>query len=95
MKTLILGAVLGAVGLWAYGRIKTLGTINWLGRILYLAGIFSLLFGIETFTGSMIEHEAQAGWMGLLGFGFATVVLFIMALRYGISQKHDSERGGS
>ena len=42
-------------------RSKELGTINWLGRILYLTGIVSLLFGIETFTGSMIEHEARRG----------------------------------
>ncbi len=93
MNTLILGTVLGAVSLWAYGRIKALGTINWLGRILYLSGILSLLFGIETFTGSMVEHEAQAGWMGLGGFGFLAVILFIIGRRYGISEKHDNGRG--
>ncbi len=93
MKILILGMVLGAVSLWLYGRIKAFGTVNWLGRILYLSGIVSLLFGIETFTGSMIEHEAQAGWMGLGGFGFLTAILFIIGRRYGISEKHDRERG--
>ncbi len=94
MKTLILGAVLGAVSLWGYDRTKELGTINWLGKILYLSGIVSLLFGIETFIGSMIEHEAQAGWMGLGGFGFLTAILFIIGWRYGINGKQDS-RGGT
>ncbi len=93
MTTLILGMALGAVSLWLYGKIKELGTVNWLGRILYLSGLISLLFGIETFTGSMIEHEAQAGWMGLGGFGFMAVILFIIGRRYGIREKQDGERG--
>ena len=93
MKTMILGAVLGAFGLWVYGRLKQFGTINWLGRILYLSGVLSLLFGIETFTGSMIEHEAQAGWMGLGGFGFLAAILFIIGRRYGITEKQDSKGG--
>ena len=95
MKTLILGMVLGAAGLWLYERIKAFGTINRLGQILYLSGLVSLAMGIDTFLGSMIEHEAQAGWMGLGGFGFTTVILFIIGRRYGISEKHDSERGGA
>ncbi len=85
MKTLILGMVLGAAALWLYERIKALGTINRLGQILYLLGLVSLAMGIDTFIGSMIEHEAQAGWMGLLGFGAQTAILFIMARRYGIT----------
>jgi hypothetical protein len=93
MKTLILGAVLGAIGLWSYGRMKELGPINWLGRVLFLTGFFLLLFGIATFTGSMIEHEAQAGWMGLGAFGFLAAILFIIGRRYGINEKQDSKGG--
>ncbi|MBT4268737.1 MAG: hypothetical protein HOK67_31865 [Deltaproteobacteria bacterium] len=87
MMTLFLGMALGAVSIWLYGQVKALGTINWLGRVLYLSGIVSLAFGIETFTGSMIEHEMQAGWMGLGAFGFTTAILFIIGWRFGVSEK--------
>ncbi len=93
MTTLLTGMVIGAVSVWLYDRIKALGTINWLGRILYLSGILSLAFGLDTFTGSMIEHEVQAGWMGLGGFGFLAAILFIIGRRYGITGEQDSKVG--
>ncbi len=87
MKTLIIGIVIGAAGSWLYGHIKASKTINGLGRLLFVAGILSIAFGIDTFTGSIIEHEIQAAWMGLGLFGSVTAVLFVIGRRYGVNEK--------
>ncbi len=87
MKTLIIGIVIGAACSWLYGQVKATKTINGLGRFLFIAGIASIAFGIDTFTGSLIEHEIQAAWMGLGLFGVVTAVLFVVGRRYGVNQE--------
>lgn len=84
---LILGIAIGAGGYWLLEKSKTDWQITWLGWVLLALSATSVVFGIDTLAGSIIENEKQAGWMGL---GLFTVllpaILGTLAWRFGIKR---------
>ncbi len=87
MITVILGILIGAIGLWLVYLAKTEKNILWWAWILFIAGAASLIMAFDVFAGSIIEHEMQAGWMGLVLFGVLAIVLFVIGWRFGVRDK--------
>jgi len=84
---LILGIVIGAAGYWLVEKTKTDWQITWLGWVLLAVSAASVVFGIDTFAGSAIENEMQAGWMGLGLFTvLVPVILGTLAWRFSIKK---------
>ncbi|MBT3313939.1 MAG: hypothetical protein HN390_04930 [Anaerolineae bacterium] len=69
---LILGIAIGAGGYWLLEKSKNDWQVTWLGWLLLALSAASIVFGIDTLAGSLIENEMQAGWMGL---GLFTILL--------------------
>lgn len=84
---LILGIAIGAGGYWLVEKSKTDWKITWLGWVLLALSAASVVFGMDTLTGSIIENEMQAGWMGLGLFTvLIPVILGTLAWRFGIKR---------
>lgn len=82
---LILGITIGLGISWLIDKTKNGWTITWLGWLLMGISAVSFVFGVDLFFGSIIEHEMQAGWMGIGLFSIVLpVVLGTMAWRYSI-----------
>lgn len=84
---IILSVLIGAAGFWLYSQAKTTKTITWFGWLLFAACAISSLLALDVFFGSIIEHEMQAGWMGLGLFGFSAVVCGLLGWRLGVYEK--------
>ena len=84
---LILGIAIGAGGYWLVEKSKADWQITWLGWVLLALSAASVVFGMDTLTGSIIENEMQAGWMGLGLFTvLIPVILGTLAWRFGIKR---------
>lgn len=84
MINFILGFVFGAGAFWLYSLSKSAKIVAWFAWALFAIGAISFAFGFDIFFGSMIEHEMQAGWMGLGICILLTIVTFIAGWRYGV-----------
>lgn len=91
MVNLFLGFMLGAAGLCLYHLTQTGKEITWFGWVLFALGAGSIVMGFDVLTGSIIEHEMQAGWMGLGFFTVIAAVLWVSGWRYGVYQKLPGE----
>lgn len=89
--TLILGILIGVGFFWLFTLSRSSKTVAWYSWFLFAASAFSIIMAEDVFSGSMIEHEAQAGWMGLGMFGFFAIVLAVAGWRFGISNKAAAE----
>lgn len=87
MVNLCLGLLLGGAGLHLYHLTRTDIEITWFGWVLFALGAGSIVMGFDVLTGSIIEHEMQAGWMGLGFFTVTGAVLWVSGWRYGVYQK--------
>ena len=84
---LILGIAIGAGGYWLVKKSKTDWQITWLGWVLLALSAASVVFGMDTLAGSIIENEMQAGWMGLGLFTMLLpAILGTLAWRFGIKR---------
>ena len=84
---LLLGIAIGAAGHWLYEKSKKDWQVTRLGWVLLALSACSVVFGIDTFTGSAIENEMQAGWMGLGLFAvLIPAILGTLAWRFSIKR---------
>jgi len=92
MLYLLLGLIFGAGALWLYQQSQTTKVVAWYAWVLFVIGAASIAFGFEILSGSMIEHEFQAGWMGL-GFCIViAVVTFVAGWRFGVADRVSPEK---
>ncbi len=87
MANLITGILIGGAAVWLYHLSQGTHVITWFGWLLFTLGAASLAFGVDVFTGSLIEHELQAAWMGAGLFGLLGVILLVTAWQYGVGKR--------
>jgi uncharacterized membrane protein YdcZ (DUF606 family) len=80
MLWLIVGIVVGAGVLWAirYSRRPDVD-VPWYQWVLGVLAALFVLMAIEVFSGSLVESEARAAWLGLLAFAVPGVILGALA----------------
>jgi hypothetical protein len=95
MMNLIIGIVIGLVAMWFYQKSKTTLVVAWFAWVLFVFAAASMALGFDIFAGSIIEHEMQAGWMGLGMCLFASIVTGFVGWRYGVIERNNQEGGKS
>ena len=80
MESLVIALILGAglmTAMW-WTRKQDI-TVKWYEWLLGVVGLFSVMFGIWHYFGSVVEGYAFAGGIGLLIFGVLGIILLAVA----------------
>lgn len=90
---LIIGIITGLFMMWLYIHAGKDLVVAWFAWVLFIIGAISLALGVDIISGSIIEHEMQAGWMGLGMCIFITVLAYIIGWRYGVIKRSEISQG--
>ena len=66
----------GAIAVFIFWVIKKGIKFSWYEWLLGTLAILFSMLAVQHYIGSLNEYEPNAGWMGLLIFGFIAVILY-------------------
>ncbi len=87
MLNIVLGILIGAAGAMLVQNARTKLHVKWFAWPLFIVAGMAVLFGFDVLTGSFIEHEYRAAWMG---FGSSIVLAVAMigaGWRWGVARR--------
>jgi hypothetical protein len=87
MVNLVLGIFIGLFGTWLFHISKSTKRITWFAWMLFVVGAVLVVLGLNILTGSIIEHETQAGWMGFGISIFMCIILVALGWFTGVREK--------
>lgn len=73
-----------------YRKIDRLYKLNWIAKFGILASAIGMWFCIAWSWASFVEREPQSGAMGLIMFGFISIVIFAVTWRTQIAPNEKS-----
>ncbi len=87
MLNIILGILIGAAGTILVQNARTKLDVKWFAWLLFIVAATAVLFAFDVLTGSFLEHEYRAAWMGFGGSIVLAATMIVAGWRWGVAKR--------
>ena len=87
MLNIILGILIGAAGAILVQNARTKLHVKWFAWLLFIFAAIAVLFAFDVLTGSFLEHEYRAAWMGFTGSIVLAATMIVAGWRWGVAKR--------
>jgi hypothetical protein len=87
MLNIILGILIGAAATVLVQKARTTLDIKWFAWLLFILAAIAVVFAFDVLTGSFLEHEYRAAWMGFGSSIFLATTMIVAGWRWGVTKR--------